>query len=240
MMSAHVRRALAIGSIHGAIAPLDELLGRVGELQVEVIVVVGDFRLGWTDAAAYRAIFTALGKAGLPTFWVPGPMDAPIRHYLREAANMELVYPNLHGVHGTAALGPQQWLFAGVGGEIADDPETIRDEEALLKYPGWEAEYRLKIAREFDEHERVLLFSTPPSHKGLDEPGSDVVAELIKTYDPRFAVVAGDEPSERRVGPTLVACPGSLERGDYVVVDLAHGGSVETGRVAEATERAPI
>ena len=37
---------------------------------------------------------------------------------------MELVYPHLNGVHGTFAIGPSHVLFAGMGGEIVDEPES--------------------------------------------------------------------------------------------------------------------
>ena len=106
-----------------------------------------------------------LGEAGRPTFWVPGPIDAPLDDYLREAHNMEIAFPSLHGVHGTAAQADGQLLFAGMGGEIVDDPDVERGEETLLRYPGWEVEYRLKIIREFKDRRLVFLFTTPPAHR---------------------------------------------------------------------------
>ena len=36
---------------------------------------------------------------------------------------MELVYPHLNGVHGTFAIGPSHVLFAGMCGEIVDEPQ---------------------------------------------------------------------------------------------------------------------
>jgi Icc-related predicted phosphoesterase len=125
-----------------------------------------------------------------------------------------------------------QLLFAGMGGEIVNAPDTIRSEEALLKYPGWEVEYRLKVIRELKERQLVLLFATPPAHKGLHRPGSEVIAELIKTYRPRLAVIGGEEPLEEQLGPTLVVCPGLLDRGSYAIVDL-RGPSVEAATTAE-------
>jgi Icc-related predicted phosphoesterase len=121
-----------------------------------------------------------------------------------------------------------------MGGEIRDDPDTIRDESALLRYPAWEVEYRLKVLHELKAHPMVFLHTTSPAHKGLDLPGSDVLAELIKTYNPRVAVIAHDEPSEAQLGKTLVVSPGRLDRGNYAVVDL-HARSVER-RVLEGTE----
>ena len=107
-----------------------------------------------------------------------------------------------------------------MGGEIVDDPDTPRVEEAMLRYPGWEAEYRLRLIAEFDQPLKVLLFATRPAHKGLHEPGSEVVAELIKTYNPKVAIVAGEGASEERLGTSLVVCPGRLDLGVYSVIDI--------------------
>jgi uncharacterized protein len=233
-MGRDVGKLLAIGGIGGAAEPLEQLLGELKE-SVGAVTVVGDLGAPWSKPEAYRTIFKTLGRAEIPTFWVPGPTDAPLRDYLRESYNMEIVYPQLHGVHGTVALGPGDVLFAGIGGEISDDPEVIRVEEALLRYPGWEAEYRLKTIREFKEHPKVFLFTTRPAHKGLREPGSEALAELIKTYNPRLVIVAGEGVSEERLAKTLVVCPGRLDRGQYALIDL-HDLSVEVGAVAmEAT-----
>ena len=68
----------------------------------------------------------------------------------------------------------------------------------------------------------MFLFTTPPAHKGLHEPGSEVLAELIKTYNPRVAVIGGERAAQARLGDTLVVCPGRLDRGEYAIVDLDH------------------
>jgi uncharacterized protein len=224
--SPRVHRILVIGDVRGASQQMDDLLQGLPEGSADTVVLVGDLAAPWDKPATYRAIFKALGAADLPAFWVPGPTDAPLREYLREAANIEVAYEHLHGVHGTVALAPGQVLFAGLGGEIVDDPDTVRDEEAVVKYPGWEAEYRLKVIRELDEHERVLVFSTPPAHRESRTPGSETVKELIGTYRPRIAIVAGEEPSERHLGRTLVVTPGRFDQGRYALIDY-HERSVE-------------
>jgi uncharacterized protein len=88
------------------------------------------------------------------------------------------------------------------------------------------------VIREFDAQEQVFLFTTPPAHKGLREPGSEVLAELIKTYNPRAVIVGGEEPAEEELGRTLVVCPGRLDRGQYAVVDL-RARSVESATLAQ-------
>jgi hypothetical protein len=152
---------------------------------------------------------------------------------------MEVAFPHLRGVHGSAASADGQVLFAGMGGEIVDDPSTPRVEEAILRYPGWEAEYRLKVIEEFDQPLKVLLFATRPMHKGLHEAGSEVVAELINTYSPKIAIVAGEGATEERLGTTLVISPGRLDLGVYSVIDI-HDGSVEVGELTGAAARQPI
>jgi uncharacterized protein len=231
-MAQGVRKLVAVAGIGGEVESLEQLFGEMSERGADAVAVVGDLGAPWSKANRYRAIFRALGEGERPTFWVPGPTDAPLRDYLRESYNMEIACPVLHGVHGTVALGPGDVLFTGMGGEIADDPETIRAEEALVRYPGWEVEYRLKVVREFDAHEQVFLFATPPAHKGLREPGSEVLAELIKTYNPRLAIVGGEEPAQEELARTLVVCPGRLDHGHYAVVDL-RTRSVEAATLAQ-------
>ena len=185
----------------------------------EAIAVVGNLGAGIASPASQRAVFRALAAARRPVFWVPGPNDAPVAAYLREAHNIEVVYGDLHGVHGTAALAPGDVVVAGLGGEISDDADEPREELELLRYPRWEAQYRLKLLREWPEHERVLLFHTHPEHKGLGRAGSDAVAEMIGTLRARVVVCGGDPMSEM-LGRSLIVAPGRASDGRYAVVDL--------------------
>jgi uncharacterized protein len=151
---------------------------------------------------------------------VPGPEDAPVQDYLRQAHGIEVVATSLHGVHGTVSFGSGgHVVFAGFGGEVVDDPEAQREETERLSYPGWEAEYRLKLLRELDEHQLALLFFTPPAHKGLGEPGSEVLAELVNTHRARIVVCGGQQRSEM-LGRSLVVSPGNLGDGYYAIADL--------------------
>jgi Icc-related predicted phosphoesterase len=232
-MARAITTLLTIGPVRGDVASLERVLAQP-DASSDAIAVVGDLGTPWSKRETYRAIFATLGHTGRPTFWIPGSIDAPLGDHLREATSMEIAFPLLRGVHGTFALGPGPVVFTGMGGEIRDDPDTIRDESALLRYPAWEVEYRLKVLHELKTHPIVFLHTTAPAHKGLDLPGSDVLAELIKTWNPRVAVIAHDEPSEVQLGTTLVVCPGRLDRGNYAVVDL-HARSVER-RVLEGSE----
>jgi uncharacterized protein len=163
---------------------------------------------------------------------VPGPGDAPVDHYLREAYNVEVVFPLLRGLHGTMAFALGPVLFAGFGGEVSDDPDAARDESARLSYPRWEPEYRLKLVRELAEHELVLLLATPPAHKGHGTTGSEALAELVGSHRPRVVVCGGERRSET-LGRSLVVAPGALDDGHYAVVDL-HSREVEFAELATA------
>jgi uncharacterized protein len=222
---------LCVADPVGSLEALETLIGAAEDVQA--IALVG--ALGG-DATSLRALFKTLMRTDLPAYWVPGPGDAPIADYLREAANAEVVAARLRGLHGTAALAPDgHVLFAGFGGEVSDDPEAEREEIDRLSYPRWEPEYHLKIVREFDEHQVVLLFSTPPAHKGVGSEGAEVLAELVATYRPRLVVCGGERGSEL-IGRTPVVAPGSLREGYYAIADI-HSHDVQLGEL-EAGARA--
>jgi Icc-related predicted phosphoesterase len=239
----HLRRIVAIGEIRGAVETLEGVLADIEQADGDTgdedtaVAVVGDLGVAWSKATRIARSSRALGATRLPTFWVPGPIDAPVRKYLSEAHAIEVASPTLHGVHGTFGYGPGYFTFAGMGGQIVDDPHTIRIEEATLKYPGWEAEYRLKVLRELqqDEHPTVLLFWTPPAHKGLQTAGNEVLAQLVSTYRARVVVTAGERPVHEWLGTSLVVCPGRLDEGNYAVIDVRGSPTVNERRVgAEA------
>jgi hypothetical protein len=110
----------------------------------------------------------------------------------------------------------------GIGGSpepverlLGDLPETGADVVVMVGDLGCAG-----TARRADELQKALIFATPPAHKGLGEPGSEVLAELINTYRPRLAIVGGDEPAEHLLGRTLVVCPGRLDQGRYGLIDM--------------------
>jgi uncharacterized protein len=221
MATGRARRILAAAEPRGDLGRLTQLLELAQATDADAIALLGDLT-GDGDTKAYRDSFKAVGAARLQTFWVPGPRDAPVASYLRESSNLEAVFPFLHGVHGTIALSPDYVLFAGMGGEIVDDPETEREEQTALRYPGWELAYRLKVIDALThDYPKVFLFTSVPAHKGLDRPGSEVLAELIKTHSPRVALVAGGEGVRQELlASTLVVLPGSLGVGECATVDL--------------------
>jgi Icc-related predicted phosphoesterase len=220
-------RILCVADPRGAVPALERALALGHERDAHAVALVGDLSSAPATPEDYRAVFRALADTDLPCYWVPGPGDAPIAAYLREAHNVEVVYPFLRGVHGTIAFAPGHVLVAGMGGEVSDDPDAPRDEIERLRYPRWEPEYRLKLVRELSEHQLVLLVATPPAHKGHGTPGSEVLTELIASHRPRL-VVSGGERRTEMIGRSLVVAPGSVGDGHYAVADLhAHTAELE-------------
>jgi Icc-related predicted phosphoesterase len=228
-----IRTILAAAEPRGDVDALARLVGQVEHTGADAVALLGSLTGGDGDQrAAHRALLKTLGPARVRTYWVPGPMDAPVAAYLRESYNMETVFPLLRGVHGTFALSEDYVMFAGMGGEIVDHPDAERNEQRTLRYPGWEVEYRLKVCQALShEYPMVFLFTTVPARKGGDQPGSQVVAELIKTYNPRVALVAGGQGVRHELlGNSLVLSPGSLAEGEYALVDL-HQRTVEPAKL---------
>lgn len=225
MMRQSINRIIATAEPRGNLEVVEQLVKQSDKMGAQAVVVLGSLAPRGT-ARAYTSLLKALSQSQLPTFYLPGPEDAPIAEYMQEAAAIEMVYPYLHGVHQTFALAPGYLVFTGVGGTVSDDRNATRDEHHQLCYPGWELEYRLKFLNELKDYQKVFLFSTPPEHKGFHEPGSAIIAELIKSYKPRLVLVSGKLPKQERLGTSFVVMPGSLTEGSFSLIDL-HEQTVE-------------
>jgi Icc-related predicted phosphoesterase len=230
MSGQRVNRILCAANPRGSVEAIEQLLATAVERRVHAVTLAGNIG----DPDGRRDVLRVLGRAQLPVYWVPGPGDAPVDRYLRDAFNIEIAFPLLHGVHGTIAYASGGVLVTGMGGEISDDPEEPREEETYLRYPRWEAEYRLKVLREVTKYNHlVLLFTTPPAHKRLSSGGSEVVAELVNTYRPRLVVCAGGRGAEI-LGTSLTVAPGDLGDGHYAIADL-HTKAAELEEFAGVT-----
>ncbi len=231
-MRKHVRRVLATTNVAGNTEYLNRLTEVVDSADIDAVALIGNLADPNTQdkVAQYKAIFKIAGHFHVPVFYIPGAKDVPLYQYLREAYNIELVFPMLKGVHGKVAFGPGHIAFVGMGGHILDDEHVTPEEHEELRYPGWMVEYELKILNELKDYVKVFLFSTPPSHKGMNRDGSTTLEELIKTFAPVAAIVDDKEFYHEFLGTTLVVSPGKLAEGDYAVVDLRRR-KVETGDV---------
>jgi Icc-related predicted phosphoesterase len=127
MANQRVTRVLCAADPMGSAQAIERLLAAADDSNVQAVVVAGNLKGEQAGGEGYRSVFKALGKSELPVYWVPGPDDAPVSDYLREAQNIEVVFQNLRGVHGTAAFAPAgHVVFGGLGGEIVDDPDKPR------------------------------------------------------------------------------------------------------------------
>jgi hypothetical protein len=226
---------LAISEPNGNVAVVRNFSRQARILGAEAVALLGNLTPKNSDPKVYGRILKALADEGLPAFYVPGSEDAPFSEFLREAANIEIVYSHLRGVHGTFALDRGHILWCGMGGAIDDDPHSSHNESEALRYPGWEVEYRLKFLRELKDYEKIFLFTSCPEHKGLHEKGSPVLAEIIKTYTPRIVLIAGEQQKQEMLGKSHVVVVGRLAEGNYTFVDLRKG-EITTGTL-EATAK---
>ena len=123
---------------------------------------------------------------------------------------MDVAFPHLRGVHGSFALAPGPVVFTGMGGEIRDDPGAIRDESAFISDPAWEGRVPAEGAARAEGASALGLDTTAPATRGRDRR-EHYSATLLKTYSPRVAVIAADEPSASMLGKTLVILPGCVD-----------------------------
>jgi uncharacterized protein len=218
-MRKSLSRILAAASPAGDVEAVRKMAQQARDGAVDAIALLGNLTAKGADPREYGNILNAVGETRLPTFYIPGPDDAPLSEFLREAASFEVAFPNVRGVHSTFALAPTYTLWSGWGGVIDDDPNWVRDETASLCYPGREIVYRLKFLQDLKEYQKVFLFTTLPEHKGLGQKGSLMLAELIKTYNPRLVLVGGEQ-RQVTIGKSLVVMLGSLANGDFTLIDL--------------------
>lgn len=220
-MTKSISTILAVCNPEGDVESIREITDLAGSSNVDAIVVLGNLAAPGSSPKEYGAILKTLGESQLWTFYVPGPADAPFQEFFRQAANFEIVFPKLRCVHSTFALASGPTLFAGMGGVVEDDPKTARDETTMFRYAGWEVEYRLKFLQDLKDYPKVLLFTSVPEHKGMHSSGSSTLAELVKTHNPQFVIVGGEEPKHGVIGSkSHVVAPGSIRKGRCALVNL--------------------
>ena len=172
------------------------------------------------DASFYYEFFDFARQWGVPTYFVPGNMDAPRQRYFETVLQNWADDGTIRCVHGSPALWGD-FLVLGVGGEIVEEG---RQDFFVLQVPGWEAAYLTSCSPEF-KNRKIFLFHTPPiGTLDLDKgrhKGNRVVNELIEKHQPWLAFCGhahnsrGTEP----IGQSVVINPGALKAGYFAVVD---------------------
>ncbi len=172
------------------------------------------------DVSLYSEFFDRIRDWNLPTFFVPGNMDAPRETYFETVLQNTSDSDKIRCVHSLAAF-HGGFLMTGMGGEIT---EKSREHFFVLQIPRWEAEYGMSFLRDFRDR-KIFLFHTPPlglldMDKGQHR-GSRVVNDLIERYEPWLAFCghAHNSAGKQRIGKSIVVNPGSLKSGQFAVVD---------------------
>jgi Icc-related predicted phosphoesterase len=226
-------KTLAFAHLNGRLELLDQLSQAVDHERPDLVVFGGNAagpgeRDRERDARTFDATFRALGTLPCPVVLIPGEHDAPERAFLAASVSREWVERQLHAVHGAFAL-VQHLAAAGFGGAIT---EGERETERVLRYPAWEVIYRMGFLRELDQ-QLLLVFHHPPAEmKAIDlvegkHVGSAAVTELIGTWRPKVAVVAGESPGRETYGDTTVVSTGRFDQGHYALFDARSGRTVE-------------
>ncbi len=117
---------LCAAAPRGSRDAIEQLREVAANQDVDATVVVGDLSSGTNQRESYRSVFRAVGGFRSPVNWVPGPGDAPVATYLREAYNIEVASSLLHGIHGTLAFTPGQFaLGADADFELVGDRVAV-------------------------------------------------------------------------------------------------------------------
>ena len=240
-------RILALSDIHGRMGRLREVREALPDVP-DAIVYTGDIVKGtargdeWLVAKAegrepdreketikleaqqdrsfYGGFFDFVREWDVPTFLVPGNMDAPRRRYFETVLQSAAVSGKIYCVHGLPAIW-SDFLVLGVGGEITEEG---REDYFVLQVPGWEAAYLTSCSREF-KNRKIFLFHTPPiGTLDLDKgrhKGNRIVNEMIEEHDPwlTFCGHAHNSRGQEQIGQSVVVNPGSLKAGFFALVD---------------------
>jgi Icc-related predicted phosphoesterase len=226
-------KTLAFAHVNGRLELLDQLSEAVDRERPDLVVFAGNAvspggRDREQDARTLDTMFHALGQLPSPVVLIPGEHDAPERAFLAASVSREWVERQLHAIHGAFAV-VHNIATAGFGGAVTD---SERETEQALRYPAWEVIYRLGFLREL-EQPLLLVFHHPPAEmKAIDvvdgkHAGSPAVTELIGTWRPKVAVVAGETPGRETYGDTTVISSGRFDQGQYAVFDARSGRTVE-------------
>ena len=80
-MRQSINRIMATAEPRGNLEAVEQLVKQADEMGAQAMVVLGSLAPKGT-ARAYASLLKALSQSQLPTFYLPGPEDAPIAEYL--------------------------------------------------------------------------------------------------------------------------------------------------------------
>ncbi|MCS7167550.1 MAG: hypothetical protein RMI91_05990 [Gemmatales bacterium] len=223
-----MRRLLVAGQVHGALEKIELLKKAAQDLRADAVVFTG----GVVDSALrdrssegallrlWENFFDAIGsiaELGVLTAVLPGPADAPLRHFLRLGMFEEGEHPKLHLIHATL-LEEEDVALCGVGGEITEHEELSETRVRISRHL---AEYYLRKLWESDQSRKILVLSQPPPGQLGGSDGNPIVGEFVDSYHPSLCLVGGatEHRGWQRVAKTIVINPGRLVDNSVALFD---------------------
>lgn len=167
------------------------------------------------DARAVHRFFEAVGRLGVFSAVIPGPLDTPLEDFVRMGMHAELDQPRLRVVHLTPAERGDTVVF-GVGGQLCDGPACEPDSISRTM-----AEYCMRRLPEARQPRKVMMLSEPQGGTSRGCHPHDLCGDLIRSIHPSLCAVAGPTATagSQRWGRTLVVNPGWLADGSAALVD---------------------
>ena len=243
-------KLLIISDFHGAVDQLEPVKERARQLGVEAVLFAGDIVRGaargdeWLAARSegrapnrglpsiaaeaaedlnlYETFYSSMDELWVPTYVVPGNMDAPFSRYAKVAEEASQNRSRLRFAHQRVLPLGQEFSLFGFGGELT---EIERDDFFVLRLPECEVRYAALRAVEADRPV-VILTHTPPVGAAVDldsgaHKGSVVVNRLIDMLAPAFLFCghAHRAQATEELGGTTIVNPGALKYGHYAFVD---------------------
>ncbi len=243
-------KLLVISDFHGAVDRLEPIKERTRQLGVEAVLFAGDVVRGYArgdewlaarrearpakrdlpaieeeaseDLDLYGTFYSSMDELWVPTYVVPGNMDAPFARYAKVAEETSQGRARIRFAHQRLRPLGGEFLLFGFGGELT---ETERDDFFVLLLPECEARYAALPALEADRP-LVLLTHTPPVGAKVDldsgdHKGSVVVNRLIDLVAPAYLFCghAHKAQATEELAGTVIVNPGALKDGHYAFVD---------------------
>ena len=241
-------RILSISDLHGNKEVLPKLLKLTQNTKFDILVFAGDVLkwkakcAEWAEAKAqkrepqrdredikqeirenlqyYHIFYDYLRMIGLPSFVIPGNLDAPFGQYMRVCLCESAVGKNQNLIHQTF-MPFDDFVIAGFGGEVTEDQ---REDYFVLQFPRWEVEHGLSFVKHLQKPKIFLLHTPPTGELDLDEgdhKGSKVINDLIEEFKPEwvFCGHAHNARGKQIIGDSIVVNPGALKNNYYAVVD---------------------
>ena len=116
-----------------------------------------------------------------------------------------------------------EFVVFGLDGKLT---ESIFEEDFVVKYPRWYAEYVLKFMYELKTKRKIMILHHPPIGQKVNvcpdgkHHGSAISNTLIKIFNPEIAIVGLARQGYEKIGDTFVVNLGPMWEGYFAVIDI--------------------